>query len=80
MIKNIYLNVDTVGCHIFIYLLVNLIKSKSVECKQFILILGLVRTVVLFTFFFPYYKKSIFFFNDIIEGYSQRMKTNQKKN
>ena len=55
--KNIYLKIEIVDYHIFVNLLVNHIKTIFVQYIQFILIFTLIRTVILFRFFFHAIKK-----------------------
>ena len=53
---------DITGYHIFINLLVNYMKTNFVKYRQFISNFALVRTAILFTIFFPHYKKLNFFY------------------
>ena len=49
MIRNMYLQINIVDYHIFINLFVHDIKINFVEYRQFVLILTLVRTIILFS-------------------------------
>ena len=67
---------DIVDYHIFINLLVNYIRNNFVEHRQFALFFALVRTAILFSFFFCA-KKNIQF-NALIRIISQNTIALQK--